>query len=75
MLDEIIDPDCSACEQAQKDYTELDKVAGDLAILVVRLTRALRKAAPENDLTEKAMDYLRRNGFECQPLRKTKEIK
>ena len=74
MIDEIIDPDCIACEQAQKDYNELDKIAGDLAILVVRLSRALRKASPDNDLPEKAMDYLNRHDFNCEPLRKAPNL-
>ena len=69
MIDEIIDPDCTGCRQAQKDYNELDKIAGDLAILVVRLSRTLRKAAPDNDLPEKAMDYLRRKKLYGSPLR------
>lgn len=69
MIDEIMDPDCTACQQAQKDYKELDKIAGDLAVLVVRLSRALRKASPDNDLPTAAMDYLKKNDFDCDPLR------
>nr|MDD5084238.1 hypothetical protein [Candidatus Moranbacteria bacterium] len=42
---------------AAKDYGEL-KVVDDLAQLVKRLARSLRKAAPDNDLSEKALGYL-----------------
>ena len=69
MNDELYDPDCSACKQVQKDYMELDKIAGDLAILVVRLARALRKATPDNELPGKAMVYLNKHDFSCEPLR------
>jgi hypothetical protein len=41
----------------------------DLSALVARLARALRKAAPENDLSGKALDYLKREGLEGSPLR------
>ena len=41
----------------------------DLAALVARLARLLRKAAPEQDLPEKAMDYLQREGLCGSPLR------
>ena len=41
----------------------------DLAALVRRLAHALRKAAPDNDLPEKALDYLNRKGFHGQVLR------
>lgn len=66
--DEI--PECQNCKDSAKDYAELDKIAGDLAVLVVRLSRALRKASPDNDLPTTAMDYLQRNDFDCEPLRK-----
>lgn len=35
----------------------------DLPTLVKRLAQALRKAAPDNDLTEKALDYLKRKSL------------
>ena len=44
-------------------------VVDDLSALVARLARALRKAAPGNDLSDKAVDYLRRNGLQGSPLR------
>lgn len=59
--DEI--PECPSCEAAAKDYAELDKITGDLAVLVVRLARALRKASPDNALPSEAMDYLKRHDF------------
>mgnify|MGYP001567229262 CR=1 FL=1 len=42
----------------------------DLAALVRRLAHSLRKAAPDNDLPEKALDYLLRKGLQGSPLRK-----
>jgi hypothetical protein len=41
----------------------------DLSALVQRLVRHLRKAAPDDELSDKAMDYLRRNGRLGSPLR------
>lgn len=43
--------------------------ADDLATLVARLAHALRKAAPDNDLADKATDYLLRHGLSPSPLR------
>lgn len=45
------------------------RATDDLSDVVARLARALRKAAPDNDLSEKALDYLRRKGFKGSPLR------
>jgi len=59
-------PDGWLCEE---DAEDLQRNVGDLAMLVARLVRALRKAAPEHELPEKAMDYLRRNGLCGSPLR------
>lgn len=73
MDEELFDPECSSCERAQKDYAELEREADDLAALVARLAHALRKAAPGNDLPEKAMDYLRRKGLQGSPMRETSE--
>ena len=69
MNDELYNPDCSACEQAQKDYAELERVTDDLAMLVTRLARSLRKAEPNNELTAQALDYLKRSGLEGSPFR------
>lgn len=41
----------------------------DLAMLVARLVRALRKAAPDNELSEQALDYLKREGLTGSALR------
>jgi len=41
----------------------------DLAALVQRLVRRLRKAAPDDELPDQAMDYLRREGRLGSPLR------
>ncbi|MCS3467107.1 hypothetical protein M2401_000828 [Pseudomonas sp. JUb42] len=48
-----------------------EKVAcvDDLSALVRQLVQRLRKAAPDNDLPEKAMDYLKRKGLQGSPLR------
>ena len=43
----------------------------DLPILTRRLVQSLRKAAPDNELAEKALDYLRRHGLQGSPLRAT----
>jgi hypothetical protein len=69
MNEELYDPECAACEQAQKDYADLERVTDDLTMLVVRLARSLRKAAPDNKLPAQALDYLKRNGIEGSPLR------
>ena len=69
MNEEIYDPDCGACERAQQDYAELERVTDDLAALVRQLVRSLRKAAPDNELADKALDYLKRKGLQGSPLR------
>ncbi len=69
MNEELYDPECSACERAQKDYADLERMTDDLAALVRRLARSLRKAAPDHDLPSKALDYLARNGLQGSPLR------
>ena len=43
---------------------------GDLAMLVARLARKLRKAAPADELPAQALDYLNRNGLKGSQLRK-----
>lgn len=60
---------CAACERAQKDYAILERVTDDLAVLVQRLVRCLRKAAPDSELPDQATDYLRRKGLQGSPLR------
>lgn len=57
-------PECPHCE-------ENAKVTDDLAQLVARLAHSLRRAAPDNDLPAKALDYLQREGLAGSPLRET----
>lgn len=47
-----------------------DIVIDELAVLVRRLAYSLKKAKPDNDLSEKAVDYLNRNNLTGSPLRK-----
>ena len=42
---------------------------GDLSMLVRQLVQALRKAAPDYVLPDKAMDYLKRKGLKGSPMR------
>lgn len=41
----------------------------DLSAIVRKLVHQLRKAAPDNDLPEKALDYLKRKGLQGSPMR------
>ena len=41
----------------------------DLAALVARLAHSLRKTAPDNELSGKAMDYLAKHGIAPSTLR------
>jgi phage gpG-like protein len=75
MNEELYDPDCSACKRAQEDYAKLERVTDDLTALVARLAHSLRKAAPDNDLPAKALDYLCRKGLQGSPLRKVANLK
>ena len=49
-----------------KLQTEVD----ELAVLVSRLARMLKKVAPNEDLYDKATDYLKRTGRTGSPMRK-----
>jgi len=62
-------PECQRCEEAAKDYEELEKVVDDLAQMVKRLARALRKSNPDTELPAKALDYLKRKELLGSPLR------
>ncbi|WP_147479753.1 hypothetical protein [Pseudomonas syringae group genomosp. 3] len=53
------------CEKLRNSSSCVD----DLSALVRQLVQHLRKAAPDNDLPEKAMDYLKRKGLQGSPLR------
>lgn len=44
----------------------------ELVLLVGKLIRALRKAAPDHALPDQVLDYLRRNGLQPSPLREAK---
>ena len=48
---------------------EEEKTVEELVLLVIRLVHALRKANPNHDLSDKAMDYLKRNGILMSALR------
>lgn len=48
---------------------QAERQSDDLAGLVKRLAHTLRKAAPGNDLAEKATDYLQRSGLIGSSLR------
>lgn len=45
----------------------------DLSALVRQLVHRLRKASTDNDLLEKALDYLRRKGLQGSPLRNERD--
>lgn len=62
-------PECRSCEAAAKDYEELEKVVDDLVEIVKRLAHSLRKASPNNDLPDNALDYLKRKELLGSPLR------
>lgn len=46
-----------------------DTVVEDLSTLIKRLAHSLRKAAPDNELADQAVDYLRRNNISGSPYR------
>lgn len=43
----------------------------EMSMLILRLARSLKKARPNNDLSDKAVDYLKRRGMIRSPLRAT----
>lgn len=53
-------PECQSCEEAAKDYAELEKVVDDLTYLSKRLVQKLRKSGENKVLCDSAMDYLKR---------------
>jgi hypothetical protein len=55
----------SAGATGQEPVASMD----DLSMLIRQLVHALRKAAPDNALAERAMDYLKRKGLQGSPLR------
>ena len=52
-------------DNAQLQYAleHSETIVDDLAQLVMRLVHQLRKAEPDNELSDKALDYLKRNGL------------
>jgi hypothetical protein len=46
-----------------------EAVVADLSMLVRQLVHSLRKAAPDNALSDRAVDYLKRKGLAGSPLR------
>ena len=63
-----------ANEVEQKCATD-KRVLDDLAQLVARLARALRKASPNNELAVLALDYLINENLCGSPLRETPNAK
>jgi hypothetical protein len=53
-------PECQSCENAAKDYEELEKVADDLTYLIKRLVQELRKSDENSKLCAAAIDFLKR---------------
>lgn len=58
-------------DNAQLQYAleQSETIVDDLAQLVMRLVHQLRKAEPDNELSDKALDYLKRNGLTGSILR------
>jgi hypothetical protein len=42
---------------------------GELAMLVRQLVHSLRKVAPDNEISNRALDYLKRKGLSGNPMR------
>lgn len=57
------------CEKLRNSSSCVD----DLSALVRQLVQHLRKAAPDNDLAGKALDYLKRKGLQGSPLRSERD--
>ena len=64
----------SRAGEAGANLTDVFATVDDLAALVARLAHSLRQAAPDNDLPEKAVDYLRRKGLQGSPMRKVANV-
>lgn len=67
----IVDIKHLRIDNAQLQYAleQSETIVDDLAQLVKRLVHQLRKAAPDNELSEKALDYLKRKELLGSPLR------
>lgn len=53
----------------------MPEIVDDLATLVRRLVRELKKVAPDNKLPGAALDYLSRVGLQTSPFREDDEAK
>jgi hypothetical protein len=64
-----------SCNLAQRtgEVRELAGVVDDLAALTKKFVQRLSKAAPDNDLPAKAMDYLGRKGLQGSAMREIVE--
>lgn len=56
-------------EQPAHQTTEPPATLDDLAMIVRRLVRRLRRHEPDSALARTAVDYLRRKGLQGSPLR------
>lgn len=56
-------------EKAAIQLNELDRKLDDCGALIRQLVHKLSKAAPDNDLAAKALDFLKRKGLQGSPLR------
>jgi hypothetical protein len=67
--------------QAERDQLKAENEAlrnssscvDDLSALVRQLVHRLKKSSPDNDLPEKALDYLKRKGLQGSPLRSERD--
>ena len=51
------------------NQTPEEKAMDEMAMMIRKLVRALRKAAPEHDLPQQALDYLTRKGLQGRVFR------
>ena len=51
------------------NQTPEEKAMDEMAMMIRKLVRALRKAAPEHDLPQKTLDYLKRKGLQGRVFR------
>lgn len=73
----IVDIKHLRIDNAQLQYAleQSETIVDDLAQLVKRLAHQLRKAAPDNELSDKALDYLKRKKLYESPLRDVSNAK
>lgn len=55
--------------EMERELQSMSQKADDLAALVRRLVRGLRKSDPDSELAAAALEYLSRNGFAAHVLR------